>query len=620
MDTVTEPYEIVSPEFTVDALRDSGYRDTAHALAELIDNSIEANASLVEVFIIERERQLAHRMGYRIDEIVVIDNGDGMDPDSLRRALKFGDGTRRERRGMGRFGMGLPNSSVSQCELTEVWSWTNGSANAVKSQLDLDEVRNGLREVPEPVHALLPADWSLHSEGLGNSGTLVRWTKLDRCSWSRGGTTLDKTEQLIGRIYRRFIEEGRSQIRFVTMRDNEQINECYVRPNDPLFLIKNTCTPAPFENTPMFEPALAGTSVIGEWTQMMSDSHGESHPVVIRASIAKDSARVEVRNPEWPSEHAGREPGSTPWGKRAMSNQGISVVRAGREIMLDTSWLNASEPTERWWGLEIEFPPKLDEVFGVTNNKQSANLFSSMVNFEVEDEALPNETFQQYKQRLLDDGDPRHEVITLVVTLKEILQQLRRRVRETRRGARSGGNETERHDERLKAITKRVTEERREDGHVSGTDLLDEAVTEGEKRRQQLENLHITHQLDESDAAAVVDADLEKHYNVRFQDSHQPDNPGFFGIEFLPGMLQINLNTAHPVHEKLTEVLEGETSNMGAEELRGRVLRARDALRLLIVAFARYEDEEPPGRSKDNIKEVRHAWGLLARRFLTEDV
>ena len=46
-------YSIVSPKLTIEAMRDSGDKDTNHALAELIDNSVEAKADLVEIIAVE---------------------------------------------------------------------------------------------------------------------------------------------------------------------------------------------------------------------------------------------------------------------------------------------------------------------------------------------------------------------------------------------------------------------------------------------------------------------------------------------------------------------------------------------------------------------------------------
>ena len=43
-------FEIVDTERVIESMRASGYKSTTHALAELIDNSIEANASTIELF------------------------------------------------------------------------------------------------------------------------------------------------------------------------------------------------------------------------------------------------------------------------------------------------------------------------------------------------------------------------------------------------------------------------------------------------------------------------------------------------------------------------------------------------------------------------------------------
>ena len=47
-------------------MRDSGYKDTDHALAELIDNSIEADAQLIELIICEAPPILTEHMQERV--------------------------------------------------------------------------------------------------------------------------------------------------------------------------------------------------------------------------------------------------------------------------------------------------------------------------------------------------------------------------------------------------------------------------------------------------------------------------------------------------------------------------------------------------------------------------
>lgn len=49
---------IIPPELAIRAMRDSGYRNTDYALAELIDNSIQAKATQVDVICLEVLKQV----------------------------------------------------------------------------------------------------------------------------------------------------------------------------------------------------------------------------------------------------------------------------------------------------------------------------------------------------------------------------------------------------------------------------------------------------------------------------------------------------------------------------------------------------------------------------------
>lgn len=52
--------------------------------------------------------------------------------------------------------------------------------------------------------------------------------------------------------------------------------------------------------------------------------------------------------------------------------------------------------------------------------------------------------------------------------------------------------------------------------------------------------------------------------------------------------------------------------------MRERLTAARDGLRLLLMAWARYEDEAS-GLKEDRLKDVRQDWGRIARDFLRSD-
>ena len=106
-----------------DALRSSGYKSIDSALAEIIDNSIEAEAKDIFVIMNERVDPVSGRKA--IYEFAILDNGTGMTINRLASCLGIGFTTKSDRRGMGRFGVGLPQASLHVTPNVEVYSWTD---------------------------------------------------------------------------------------------------------------------------------------------------------------------------------------------------------------------------------------------------------------------------------------------------------------------------------------------------------------------------------------------------------------------------------------------------------------------------------------------------------------
>lgn len=118
MTTVQNTSSIVAIDRFIRATRDSGYKDTVSALSELVDNAIQASAR--NVFIRIRKTD---ETPYPI-QVYVLDDGVGMSAGVLREALRFGGSTRfNDRKGLGRYGMGLPNASLNQAKRVEVYTW-----------------------------------------------------------------------------------------------------------------------------------------------------------------------------------------------------------------------------------------------------------------------------------------------------------------------------------------------------------------------------------------------------------------------------------------------------------------------------------------------------------------
>src|SRR6266568_4536404 len=114
----THQCPIVLPTHFIEATRDSGYKTTGSAIAELINNSLEAGATRIEVDISGENQESGRSV-----MVIVSDNGCGMDHDTLRKSLQFGWSSRfNQRSSMGRYGMGLPNASLSQARRVDVYS------------------------------------------------------------------------------------------------------------------------------------------------------------------------------------------------------------------------------------------------------------------------------------------------------------------------------------------------------------------------------------------------------------------------------------------------------------------------------------------------------------------
>jgi len=199
----------------IQATRDSGYKGTASAISELVDNSIQASSTRIAISI----AAISSEGDEKIIEVSVLDNGSGMDPFTLRQALRFGGSTRfGDRKGLGRYGMGLPNASLSQARRVAVFTWQRvgtqkAGAGSVRgrahelpgriymSYLDVDEiVRCEMDEVPRPKVVRTPP-----SGCSGPSGTLVQWTRCDRLDNRRVSTMVRKLETELGRRFRHFI-------------------------------------------------------------------------------------------------------------------------------------------------------------------------------------------------------------------------------------------------------------------------------------------------------------------------------------------------------------------------------------------------------------------------------
>ena len=604
-------YDIVPTYLAVHAMRDNGYKNAAYALAELMDNSIQAGATQVELLCAEKKELVSSRQRSRIYQVAVLDNGCGMNTNVLRMALQFGNGTHlnetNECQGIGRFGMGLPSSSISQCERVEVWSWQQGLESALYSYLDLREIRQmRMTEVPEPRPKPVPSCWQRVGQSFGNTGTLVVWSNIDRCIWKTSSSIIDNSELLIGRMYRKFLDSGNVEIRMLAF-DVDNLNpicdERKALPNDPSYLIAKTSCPKPFDKTPMFQPWETEDKYEATFT---IDFQGKTHEIKTRYSYAKEEARLTSK--------PGINPGEQPHGKHAAKNIGISLMRAGRELELDQELVIKYDPTERWWGVEIEFSPSLDDLFGVTNNKQTARNFTEIAKLDIESLLQNGKTINQLKEELKEDEDPKGPLLDIIQKVDAQLRVIRRILKAQTKGAR---NAEKRHQEHIsEKVATVVTQERKQEGYKGGSDE-DESLPR-EERQEVIEKTLVEQGVAETTAKDLAATTVDDGLKYTFAEADL-ETAAFFSVKPRGGAIIVTLNTSHPAYKNLVEVLEEEVEIVDVQTLRDRLTNSLEGLKLLLMAWARYEDEQPDGRRKQVAQDVRVDWGRIARQFLERE-
>lgn len=607
---------IVPVHLVVKSMRDNGYKNTAYAIAELIDNSLQHSSSKVDLICVEDDIKIGLKTMSRISEIAVLDNGNGMSKEVLQKALQFGNGTNLDKdsqTSIGKFGMGLPSSSISQAIRVDVWSWQEGIENALHTYLDVDEISSGnMVDVPVPQNEKVPSKWIKIVNEIGHSGTLVLWSKLDRCLWKTGKTIVDHSEYLVGRMYRKFINDNCAQIIATVVKNNDLNNPIYqqeFKANDPLYLMSNTSVSPELNKLGLRDPMfvkLGGDD--GYEKKYTINFEGKNHDVFVRYSIATESTRK------------GRQAGGLSHGKHAGANIGVSILRAGRELDLDTSWCIGYDPRERWWGIEVEFPPSLDEVFGVTNNKQYANNFKELGYLDLTqtlDER--GQTMSEFKEELLEENDAKALLIDIAKDIKNQLKSIREIIKAQAKTLEKDNTRNVRHevddevDDEVEKHATEVTNTRKEDGHIGQSDKDEDEKSDDEKLKDLVNELIGDDVPEAEDYAKTI---LTSDIKYQFIDANF-ESPAFFSVAPVGGKIIIKLNTTHPAYDQFVEILNDEIDeNVSKESIQKRLIDARNGMKLLLMAWARYEDEQPDGRRKNNVKDARIDWGKMASEFM----
>ena len=366
-------------------LQDNGYKSTVSAISEIIDNSIQANAKNIDIIIIKNTTKIEDE----IEEILISDNGDGMNQDTFNKALQMSAGSRsKAKSGLGKYGQGLPNSSISQTKRVEVYTTQNG--NTLYNHIDLNEIYDSGQPFLPDTEKVLEINIPLIKSGkfkAPNKGTIVRWVLPNKVKPKTARTLVTHIEQQIGRTFRYFIEgfedkdgvKYKSKINILVYDFNgnnyepnnfSSINNLI--PFDPMFLMKTTQMNKAFPDSKHPTSVLYNQEIKKSFTVKYNNEEVETI-VEIRISYCNKEER----------ERYGRNAGGQAFGKKYLYRNligtsgynNISIIRAGREIDYGSFGFigDVSDNRHRWWSAEIIVEPIIDSIIGIDNKKQQAS-------------------------------------------------------------------------------------------------------------------------------------------------------------------------------------------------------------------------------------------------------
>jgi len=215
----------------IESTRSIGYSLEA-AIADIIDNSISVNSSVIEI------QYWAQSLPY----VAILDNGYGMDEKKLTESMRYGcidPNDLRDKQDMGRYGLGMKTASLSQCRCLTVLSKCNGKINA--RQWDLDHIKEtgrwSLTALSDAEIILMPLSDKLNNQ---KSGTLVIWQKLDKVFAGEIDIETAMTEKMhsvnqhLSLVFHRFLKGGD-----VTNKISILMNGDDVIGFDPFFISKS---------------------------------------------------------------------------------------------------------------------------------------------------------------------------------------------------------------------------------------------------------------------------------------------------------------------------------------------------------------------------------------------
>lgn len=315
------------------SMRDLGY-SLETAVADLIDNSISANATEISIIC---------ELSGKSPTLSIVDNGCGMNAQAIVEAMRHGTANPKQKRlprDLGRFGLGLKTASFSQCRSLTVISAKDECLSGATWSLDrIDALDDWILSILDQAEiSNIP-----NIDRLETHGTVVVWGDLDRLFEDEIGSRrdeivnekLDVLEKHLSLVFHRYLAgeiKGRKKISI-------SINGHTIQPFDP-FCRKN-----------------AATQILPEEIIYVGGAAVQMQPYIL-----PHHSRLSAREYEFYQNRSD-----------FISNQGAYIYRNGR-LMAWGDWFRLVPKGEatKLARVQIDFPNSLDESWTIDIKKSRA--------------------------------------------------------------------------------------------------------------------------------------------------------------------------------------------------------------------------------------------------------
>lgn len=370
--------KVITPQadMLMGSMRSMGYSFEA-AIADIIDNSISANAKNIRV--------LFPTSSLDIQAVGILDDGIGMSNETLVEAMRYGSSSYeaiRDEKDLGRFGLGMKAASLSQCRVLTVVSIWEGEISSYQWDYNyIQETKkwNAIEPSEEEQMAFPYIDLLLQQ----NKGTLVIWSDFDVLSKSYDGYVYAALDQLknpvadhLSLIFHRFLNRPFNKISIY-------VNKQEIMPLDP------------------FLESHKKTTTMKEKTIAIYDSYGKEQLITVSPFILPYLSDMTEKDKKL---MGGVE--------NMRSRQGFYVYRNERLIIWG-NWFGMSRRNELTKNarIRVDIPNALDDIWSIDIRKQVAKIPKRIQNqlTKIVEDALgisvKKHTYRGRRQNVNDDID-----------------------------------------------------------------------------------------------------------------------------------------------------------------------------------------------------------------------